>query len=279
MPLDQEEINESYDAKEMSFLDHVDDLRKHLFRSVAAIFICTILAFIQKGFLFDTLIFGPKQPDFWTYRFFCRLAQMMDSPDLCITDMGFVVSNISMSGQFTQHLYVAFVAGLILSAPVILWEIWRFIKPALKKSERTKVRGVVFFCTLLFFLGVLFGYYFLTPVSLSFLGTYRVSDQVTNEINLESYIDFVATLTLATGAVFELPVVAFFLAKLGIMSAGFMKKYRRQAILVILIISAVVTPPDATSMILMTVPLYALFELSILIAQRVDKQRLKEQQG
>ncbi len=204
---------------------------------------------------------------------------MMDSPDLCITDIGFVVSNISMSGQFTQHLYVAFVAGLILSAPVILWEIWRFIKPALKKSERTKVRGVVFFCTLLFFLGVLFGYYFLTPVSLSFLGTYRVSDQVTNEINLESYIDFVATLTLATGAVFELPVVAFFLAKLGIMSAGFMKKYRRQAILVILIISAVVTPPDATSMILMTVPLYALFELSILIAQRVDKQRLKEQQG
>lgn len=279
MPLDQEEINESYDAKEMSFLDHVDDLRKHLFRAVAAIFICTVIAFIQKGFLFDTLIFGPKQPDFWTYRFFCRLAQMMDSPDLCITDIGFVVSNISMSGQFTQHLYVAFVAGLILAAPVILWEIWRFIKPALKKSERTKVRGVVFFCTLLFFLGVLFGYYFLTPVSLSFLGTYRVSDQVTNEINLESYIDFVATLTLATGAVFELPVVAFFLAKLGIMSAGFMKKYRRQAILVILIISAVVTPPDATSMILMTVPLYALFELSILIAQRVDRQRLKEQLG
>jgi len=279
MPLDQEEINESYDAREMSFLDHVDDLRKHLFRAVVAILAGTILAFIQKSFLFDVLIFGPKQPDFWTYRFFCRLAQMMDSPDLCITDMGFVVSNISMSGQFTQHLYVAFVAGLILAAPVILWEVWRFIKPALKKSERTKVRGVVFFCTLLFFLGVLFGYYFLTPVSLSFLGTYRVSDQVTNEINLESYIDFVATLTLATGAVFELPVVAFFLAKLGIMSAGFMKKYRRQAILVILIISAVVTPPDATSMILMTVPLYALFELSILIAQRVDRQRLKEQQG
>ncbi len=279
MPLDQGELNESYDAKEMSFLDHVDDLRKHLFRAVVAILLGTIVAFIQKSFLFDTLIFGPKQPDFWTYQFFCKLAKMMDSPDLCITDIGFVVSNISMSGQFTQHLYVAFVAGLILAAPFVLWEVWRFIKPALKKSEQKKVRGVVFFCTLLFFLGVLFGYYFLTPVSLSFLGTYRVSDQVTNEINLESYIDFVATLTLATGAVFELPVVAFFLAKLGIMSAGFMKKYRRQAILVILIISAVVTPPDATSMILMTVPLYALFELSILIAQRVDKQRQREQQA
>lgn len=274
MPLDQvdTETPDPQESKEMSFLDHVDELRKHLFRSVAAILVGTITAFVGKSFLFDTLIFGPKQTDFWTYRLFCTISHKIYHDDsLCMNDIGFVVSNISMSGQFTQHMYVAFVAGIILAFPFILNEAWKFIRPALKKSERRKVRGIVIYSSLLFFLGVLFGYYFLTPVSLSFLGSYRVSDQVSNEINLESYIDFVATLTLATGAVFELPVVVYFLSRIGLITAAFMKKYRRHAFLIILIIAAVVTPPDVTSQILMTIPLYGLFELSILIAQRVER--------
>lgn len=273
MPLDQEdELLHDQDAKEMSFFDHVDDLRKHLFRAVVAILVGTIAAFIQKSFIFDTLIFGPKRTDFWTYRMLCELSHKIYHDDtMCLSDIGFVVSNITMSGQFTQHMFVAFIAGVILAFPFILLEVWKFIRPALKKSERNKVRGIVFYSSILFFIGILFGYYFLTPVSLSFLGSYRVSEEVINEINLESYIDFVATLTLATGIVFELPIVVFFLAKLGVMSAAFMKKYRRHAFLVILIIAAIVTPPDVTSQILMTIPLYSLYEFSIVIANRVEK--------
>lgn len=273
MPLDQEdELLHDQDAKEMSFFDHVDDLRKHLFRAVVAILVGTIAAFIQKSFIFDTLIFGPKRTDFWTYRMLCELSHKIYHDDtMCLSDIGFVVSNITMSGQFTQHMFVAFIAGVILAFPFILLEVWKFIRPALKKSERNKVRGIVFYSSILFFVGILFGYYFLTPVSLSFLGSYRVSEEVINEINLESYIDFVATLTLATGIVFELPIVVFFLAKLGVMSAAFMKKYRRHAFLIILIIAAIVTPPDVTSQILMTIPLYGLYEFSIVIANRVEK--------
>jgi sec-independent protein translocase protein TatC len=273
MPLDQEdELLHDQDAKEMSFFDHVDDLRKHLFRAVVAILVGTIAAFVQKSFIFDTLIFGPKRTDFWTYRMLCELSHKIYHDDtMCLSDIGFVVSNITMSGQFTQHMFVAFIAGVILAFPFILLEVWKFIRPALKKSERNKVRGIVFYSSILFFIGILFGYYFLTPVSLSFLGSYRVSEEVINEINLESYIDFVATLTLATGIVFELPIVVFFLAKLGVMSAAFMKKYRRHAFLIILIIAAIVTPPDVTSQILMTIPLYGLYEFSIVIANRVEK--------
>lgn len=275
MPLDQEdELLHHQDAKEMSFFDHVDDLRKHLFRAVVAILVGTIAAFIQKSFIFDTLIFGPKRTDFWTYRMLCELSHKIYHDDtMCLSDIGFVVSNITMSGQFTQHMFVAFIAGVILAFPFILLEVWKFIRPALKKSERNKVRGIVFYSSILFFIGILFGYYFLTPVSLSFLGSYRVSEEVINEINLESYIDFVATLTLATGIVFELPIVVFFLAKLGVMSAAFMKKYRRHAFLIILIIAAIVTPPDVTSQILMTIPLYGLYEFSIVIANRVEKDK------
>lgn len=273
MPLDQEdELLHDQDAKEMSFFDHVDDLRKHLFRAVVAILVGTIAAFVQKSFIFDTLIFGPKRTDFWTYRMLCELSHKIYHDDtMCLSDIGFVVSNITMSGQFTQHMFVAFIAGVILAFPFILLEVWKFIRPALKKSERNKVSGIVFYSSILFFVGILFGYYFLTPVSLSFLGSYRVSEEVINEINLESYIDFVATLTLATGIVFELPIVVFFLAKLGVMSAAFMKKYRRHAFLIILIIAAIVTPPDVTSQILMTIPLYGLYEFSIVIANRVEK--------
>lgn len=275
MPLDQtEDVFDPEESKEMSFLDHIDELRKHLFRAVVAIFICTILAFIQKEFVFDTLIFGPKQVDFWTYRLFCDISHRIYHDDsLCLTDIGFQVSNISMSGQFTQHMYVAFVAGLMLAFPFVLWEVWRFIRPALKANERKQARGIVFYSSILFFLGLLFGYYFLTPVSLSFLGSYRVSSEVTNEINLESYIDFVATLTLATGLVFELPVLVYFLSRIGLITAAFMKKYRRHAFLVIIILAAIVTPPDVTSQILMTIPLYGLYELSIFIARGVERRK------
>jgi sec-independent protein translocase protein TatC len=273
MALDQVDVD-SYDGKEMSFLDHVEEMRWHLMRSVVAILVFMIAAFVMKSFIFDTVLFGPKNPDFWTYRQLCKLSHLIYNDEtMCISDLGFQLKNISMAGQFSQHIYISFMAGLIMAFPYVLWELWRFIRPALKLKERKKTTGIVFYSSILFFAGILFGYYLLTPVSVAFMGSYSISEQVTNEINLESYISFVTSLTFATGVVFELPILVYFLAKLGILSSGFMRRYRKHALLAILIIAAVVTPPDVTSQILMTLPLYALYELSIFIAKRVEKKK------
>ncbi len=184
MALDQIEIDDSGDAK-MSFFDHIEALRWHIIRSVIVVLVFMVLGFVCSEILFDVIIFGPKRLDFWSYRKLCELSYMVHGDDsACIKEMGFIVGNITMSGQFTQHIFVAFIGGLICSFPYVLWEVWRFIKPALKSRERRYTRGVVAaaFSSFLF-VGVLFGYYFLTPVSLTFLGTYQVSAEVTNEIN------------------------------------------------------------------------------------------------
>jgi sec-independent protein translocase protein TatC len=270
MPLDQ--INEQEETKEMSFFDHIDELRKHIVRSVLAVVVFSIVAFVNKHLLFDVILFGPKNPDFWTYRMMCKASVMLTgTEDLCVKEIGFVLSNISITGQFTQHFFISFIAGLILAFPFILWQFWQFIKPALSAKEKSYARGLVFYSSMLFFTGILFGYYLLAPVSVSFMGSYRVSNEVINEINLESYISFVATLTFATGLVFELPILVYFLAKIGLLTSGWMRKYRRYAIVVILILAALVTPPDVSSQVLLTIPLLGLYELSILVASRVER--------
>lgn len=270
MPLDQ--INEQEETKEMSFFDHIDELRKHIVRSVLAVVVFSIVAFVNKHLLFDVILFGPKNPDFWTYRMMCKASVMLTgTEDFCVKEIGFVLSNISITGQFTQHFFISFIAGLILAFPFILWQFWQFIKPALSAKEKSYARGLVFYSSMLFFTGILFGYYLLAPVSVSFMGSYRVSNEVINEINLESYISFVATLTFATGLVFELPILVYFLAKIGLLTSGWMRKYRRYAIVVILILAALVTPPDVSSQVLLTIPLLGLYELSIVVASRVER--------
>ena len=270
MPLDQ--INEQEETKEMSFFDHIDELRKHIVRSVLAVVVFSIVAFVNKHLLFDVILFGPKNPDFWTYRMMCKASVMLTgTEDFCVKEIGFVLSNISITGQFTQHFSISFIAGLILAFPFILWQFWQFIKPALSAKEKSYARGLVFYSSMLFFTGILFGYYLLAPVSVSFMGSYRVSNEVINEINLESYISFVATLTFATGLVFELPILVYFLAKIGLLTSGWMRKYRRYAIVVILILAALVTPPDVSSQVLLTIPLLGLYELSIVVASRVER--------
>lgn len=276
MPLDQVQDDHllGEEGKNMSFLDHVEELRWHIVRSLIAVMVFAIAAFIFKGILFDVIIFGPKNLDFWTYRQLCDLSYSIYGDDtMCIKEMGFTVQNISMSGQFTQHMMVAFVAGIILAFPYLLWEIWRFVKPALHEKEIKKTRGFVFFASILFLLGVAFGYFILSPVSVNFLGSYRVSDQVASEINLGSYISFVTTLTFGTGLMFELPVLIYFLAKMGLVSSELLKKYRRYALVIILILAAIVTPPDVTSQILISIPIFALYELGIVIAKNVEKKR------
>lgn len=261
---------------EMSFLDHLEALRWHLVRSIAAVIIVAIAAFVRKDILFDQIIFAPKEPGFLSYKVLCRVSELINI-DFCIREIGFELININISGQFTLHILVSMIAGMVLAFPYLLWELWRFIKPALKKSELKYTRGIVFFSSLLFGLGVLFGYYVITPLSVNFLGSYQVSESVTNQINLSSYIYTVSVLTLACGMVFELPIAIYFLSKIGLVTPRFLKVYRKHAIVLILILAAIITPsPDIISQIIVAIPLLFLYEISIYVSAIVNKKRNKD---
>lgn len=261
---------------EMSFLQHLEVLRWHLVRSSLAIVIGATAAFIAKGILFDVIIFGPRQPDFWTYRMFCMASRALHTGELfCMDEMPFDLLNTKMAGQFSTHIWVSLIAGFILAFPYVMWEVWRFVKPGLHEKERKNSRWLVFFTSLLFIMGVLFGYYLIAPLSVQFLGTYTVSREVTNFIDLVSYITTVSTVTLATGLIFELPVVVYFLSKAGLLTPQWMRTYRRHAFVMILIISAIITPPDISSQVLVSLPIVLLYELSIRISARVVRRQEK----
>ncbi len=271
--MSQEEKN----VNEMSFLDHLEVLRWHLVRSAIAILIFTIVAFIFKGFIFDNVILAQKSSQFWTYRMFCLFSHLIGNGDaLCMEDMSFSLINITMSGQFTIHIVTSMVVGIIIAFPYILFEIWRFITPALEKKERKKALGLVFSGSILFTLGIMFGYYFVSPLSVQFLGNYTVSNDVTNNITLGSFISTVTTVTLVCGLVFQLPLIVFFLSKLGLITPEFMRKYRKHSVVVTLVLSAIITPPDVSSQVLLTIPLLILYEFSIYISKMVVKKAEKK---
>lgn len=262
---------------EMSFLQHLEVLRWHLVRSTVAIMVFATVAFLSKHILFDIIIFGPKNPDFITYELFCRFTSMFTAEGLfCLKEMPFDILNTKMAGQFSIHIWVSLIAGFILAFPYVIWEIWRFVKPGLHSTEKKYSRWILFFASILFISGVLFGYYLIAPLSVQFLGTYNVSSQVTNFIDLGSYISTVSTVTLASGLIFELPIIVYFLAKIGLLTPEWMRTYRRHAIVVILIISAIITPPDITSQILVCLPIIGLYQLSIGICARVVKSQERE---
>ena len=261
----------------MTFLQHLEALRWHVVRIVIAIAITSVVMFFFKEFMFDVILFGPKKIDFPTYRAMCWLGNKLNVDGLCITELPFKLQSIELSQQFTLHMWTAIVAGFIVSFPYVFYEIWKFISPALTQTELTYTKGVVFFSSLLFVLGVLFGYYVIAPLSINFLGSYSVSNEVENIFTLDSYISIITNLTLASGIVFELPIVVYFLSKIGLLTPAFMQNYRRHAIVVILIIAAVITPsPDVTSQMLVFVPLYGLYEISIFISAVVNRKRAKK---
>ena len=261
--------------KEMSFLDHLEELRWHLIRSTIVVVVISILAFINKQIVFDKIIFGPKNPHFVTYRFFCWLSQNIGGNMFCFDKMPFELLNMRMAGQFTTHLWVSFVAGFIVAFPYVVYEFWRFISPGLHEKERKSSKGVIFVTSALFLLGVAFGYFVISPFSVQFLTSYTVSDEVVNRIDLSSFISTVTSVTLASGIVFELPVIVYFLSKAGILTPSLMRTYRKHAIVIILILSAIITPPDLTSQILVTLPVLLLYEVSIRVSARVEKKRIK----
>jgi len=262
--------------KEMSFLEHLEVLRWHLVRAVSSILLFAVLAFIYKDFVFDQVLLAPKNPDFPTYRFFCNLSDFLGMGDLlCFGDHNWNLHSFTMSGQFSTHIITSLFAGLVISFPYVFWEIWRFIKPALYSKETKVTRWVVFFTSVLFSIGVLFGYYLVAPLSVNFLGSYQVSSQVSNTIGLSSFVSTVTTISFANGLIFELPMLVYFLTKIGLLTPVFMKKYRKHSIVLTLILSAIITPPDITSQILVSLPLIILYEISIKISKRVLKNQDK----
>ena len=261
---------------EMGFLDHLEVLRWHLIRAVLSIIVFGVAAFIFRDFIFDTVILAPKSPTFFTNQVLCKFGTYIDVPALCINSKPFQIINIKMAGQFSTHIMVSLVAGLIAAFPYVFWELWRFIKPALYTNERKHARGAVFYSSSLFLTGILFGYYILVPLSLDFLGGYNVSSQVLNQINLDSYIATFTSVVLASGVVFELPIVIFFLSKAGLITPEFLKTYRKHAIVVILVIAAIITPPDIFSQVLVSLPLLMLYEVGIIISRRVAKKKEKQ---
>ena len=262
---------------EMSFLDHLEVFRWHLVRSVISIFIFSVVAFIFKDIIFDLVLLAPMDPNFLTYRVLCNISRFLELGEaLCIQESPFSLMNISMSGQFSTHIKVSIFAGFIISFPYIFWEFWRFILPALHNKEANVARGIVFFSSSLFLLGILFGFYVVAPLSVNFLGSYQVSETVANQISLTSFISTVTTVSLANGIIFELPVLVYFLTKIGLLTPEFMKMYRKHAMVLTLILSAIITPPDITSQILVSFPLIILYELSIRISARVIKNQNKK---
>ncbi|WP_372753798.1 twin-arginine translocase subunit TatC [Labilibaculum sp.] len=258
---------------QMSFLEHLEELRWHLMRSVIAVMIFAIAAFIFYDFIFNVLILAPKNPDFFTNRMFFKLSEFTGVESLKINTQPFQIININMAGQFATHISVSLVIGVIASFPYIFYEFWSFLKPALYDNEKKHARGSIFYTSFLFGLGVLFGYYIITPLSVHFLGSYHISDQILNQINLTSYISSITSIVLAGGVIFELPVLIFFLSKIGLVSPEFLKKYRKHSVVLILILSAIITPPDIFSQILVCLPLMLLYEIGIRISKKVQKNQ------
>ncbi|MDR2912501.1 MAG: twin-arginine translocase subunit TatC [Alistipes sp.] len=275
---------------EMTFFEHLEDLRPHLMRAIGALFVISIAAFIFKGFIIDTLLFAPQTPDFPTNRWLCNMGYAlndmmgwlggvfgtewsMDPTVLCINSKKVAeIINLKLTGQFNLHIKVAMATGFALGIPYLLWEIWQFIKPALMPGERRGTRLFVLWVSLCFFTGALFGYFVITPLSLHFFLNYSVSEQVTNTIDISSYFSQVIGIPLGTGLIFQLPLLIYFLTRIGIVSPAFLRKYRRHALVLLAVMAAVITPPDIFSMILVMMPLYGLYEFSIFLSARTQKR-------
>lgn len=275
MPLDQEPIQE----KEMSFLEHLEELRWHVIRSLAAVLIFTIAAFILAPWIFQNIIFAPATVDFPTFRWLCNIGHFFGSGDaLCVKEIPFKLQSRFMTGQFSMHIVSSFVMGIIVAFPYVTWELWRFIKPGLYPREKSSSRGAVASISFLFLTGVLFGYYIMSPVMISFLANYQISDMIVNEFDITSYVGTIVGVVFGSGVLFQLPVVIFFLTKVGIVTPAYLRTYRKHAIVIILIIGAIVTPTaDPLSQSLISVPLYLLYEISILISAGVMRQKQKEE--
>ena len=257
--------------KEMSFLDHLEELRWHIIRSLVSVLIFAIIVFIFKEFVFDMVIFAPRRESFLTYQVLCGMGDF-----ICFKPPEFDIIPREFGEKFFTHLKISFWLGIVISFPYIFWEIWKFIKPGLYKNEQKAARGMVFICSSLFMIGVLFGYFIISPFAIKFLAGYSLGSveavKVVSSSSLSSYVNYMTMFTIPAGIIFELPVVVYFLSRIGILSPAFMRKYRRHAIVIILLFAAIITPPEIVTQILIGIPVLVLYEISIFISGRARKQ-------
>jgi sec-independent protein translocase protein TatC len=282
MALDQLGIDEPENGKkavekEMSFFDHIEELRWHIIRSVLVVMGIALVLFFMKDFVFTTIVFGPRNPDFITYRLVCQFSNAIGMGDgLCFDPAPFNLITPDMGELFLTHMKISFLLGLVLAIPYVFWEIWRFVSPGLYDKERNASRGAVLICSFLFTLGVLFGYYVISPFAISFLTGYELPG-VESTPALDSYIGYMLMFTMPTGLVFQLPVAAHVLTRIGLISSSFLREYRRHAAVVIVVVAAIITPPDAFSQILVSLPLFGLYEISIVVSKRAEKAKALEE--
>lgn len=265
------------DGAEMSFVDHIEELRWHIVRSLIALILISIVVFFKIEWIWDKIILGPAKSDFISYRLLCDFGNWIQVDALCMEEMKLRFQNNQLSGQFMMSFSVSFMIGFIVAFPYIFWEVWKFIKPALKPVELKYARGIVFWCSLLFFIGVLFAYYVIAPFTINFFANYQLSPQFENIITISNYYDTMNDLILGMGIVFELPVFVFFLSRIGLLTPKFMREKRRFAIVIILILAAVITPPDWFSIFLVAIPLVILYETGIFISARALKDRKEKE--
>ena len=264
-------------SAEMGFLDHVEALRWHIIRSVIVVIVAAIAVFCKVEWIFDHVILGPAHSDFVSYQWFCALGRLVHYDSFCLGDVKMEFQNTAVTGQFMMGMSVSVMLGFIIAFPYVLWELWKFIKPALKPIEIQYARGIVFWCSLLFFTGVLFAYFILAPYTINFFGGYQLSPKFKNIITIDNYYDTISSLILWLGIVFELPIIVFFLSKIGILNPKFMREKRKYAILILFVLSEIITPPDLFSCLLVFFPLYFLYEISVFISGRAIKARLKSE--
>ena len=280
MPLDQltdEEIDS--EGKEMSFLDHLEELRWHIIRAVGSIFVFALIAFIYIEDIFRVVVMGPKSPNFWTYRMMCKLSEISGYSDLCVKKLNFELQALGVSDQFTMALTSSVIIGLCFAFPYAFWEVWRFIKPGLRSVERNAARGAVFYVSILFLMGLFFGYFIVSPLAINFLANYQITPEIKNQFDITSYIGILTTLSLGCALIFQMPMVAYVLSKVGVLTPKFMREYRKHAWIIILVVAGIITPsPDIYSQVLVALPLAGLYEVSILVSRSIEKQRLKAQQ-
>lgn len=274
MALDQHQDEEE---EGMSFLDHLEALRFHLLRSIAAILVLSVIAFLAKNIVFGMIILGPSKPDFFTYRVLCQLGDFLGISALCIDELPFTIQSRQMTGQFTMHMTSSMMVGFIAAFPYVFWEVWRFISPGLYDKEKNAARGAVAFVSILFLSGAAFGYYVLSPLSINFLANYQLDPTILNEFDITSYVTTLTMLVLASAIMFQLPVVVYFLSMSGLVTSKMLKEYRKHSVVVILIVSAIITPPDVISQLLIAMPILVLYEVGINIAKRLEKKRAIKQ--
>ncbi|HYC39807.1 MAG TPA: twin-arginine translocase subunit TatC [Chitinophagaceae bacterium] len=263
---------------EMSFIDHLEDLRWHVIRAIIAILVCAVLVFIYSNVVVDEILFAPTRADFISARWLCRLGHGIGIGDaLCFNEVPAKFLETTMTGQFIASFTLAFMGGFVLAFPYVFWEFWRFVKPALSPRELRRTRGVIFWVSLLFFLGVGFGYFILTPFMVNFYFNYKLSEQIQIMPSFSNYLENLIYTTVGVGVLFQMPLLVMLLARIGIVTARFLKKYRRHAFVVILIAAAIITPStDPFSLAIVTIPLYGLYEISIVIAGRINRRQEAE---